>query len=410
LGDQQLLILAQILADAGLKDRMWKLKSILGRIDRISAAFAPDRKNSSKSRVFVRVSGLINHERIVDWFRHEYPGVKIQEHPGFRGDSITLISSSQPIVPAAALVNDSDLLLARYVGPAEKNVDIVEQVLEVRASRRAMAGPAYRRLWRQVPRHAWAVIMGEVPEPMRRLLTSKAMPFRVLPDTVVLTLQGDKTTEVRFAGTFTNAEKARSFADNIRSFQKLGITFVRNPPAPLKFTLGTSYLLVEALQTLKVETAGDRVTGEMQVRDQARDALTDALRGVPLSAVRSLLPPLDKLFGSARTSAKERLAVLKELAAQTEQGHASGAVPFEQVLEAKLQVRRAELDLCESDKELVKVHEKIVTLLKEMEKGLDQGYREGAVPRSVLLKAKADRLEAETALEQAKAKAATPAR
>ena len=105
---------------------------------------------------------------------------------------------------------------------------------------------------------------------------------------------------------------------------------------------------------------------------------------------------------------KERLATLKEIAAESENVFRHGRCPPEDVWQAKLLVLRAELELCDSDRERVAVHEKIVTLAKETEEMQTLRYKAARLSHSDLLTAKANRLEAEVALERAKAKASAP--
>lgn len=100
---------------------------------------------------------------------------------------------------------------------------------------------------------------------------------------------------------------------------------------------------------------------------------------------------------------KERLDTLKEIAAQTEKGFKGGQVPMGRVLEANQAVLRAELELCESDRDRVAVLEKIVKAAREREEFVAK-QASSAVPARDVLKAKADRLEAEIALERAKQK------
>jgi outer membrane protein TolC len=76
-------------------------------------------------------------------------------------------------------------------------------------------------------------------------------------------------------------------------------------------------------------------------------------------------------------------------------------------VEARRRLFKAELELCESDKERVAVHEKIVQLEKESEKVVEKRVEAGRVPTYELLAARVNRLEAEIALERAKAKLAT---
>src|SRR5262245_50040827 len=61
---------------------------------------------------------------------------------------------------------------------------------------------------------------------------------------------------------------------------------------------------------------------------------------------------------------KEKLSILKEVAAELEKAAASGQVSVEQTLQATEAVLRAELDLCESDKERIPILEKLVAAAK----------------------------------------------
>src|SRR5262249_23685308 len=101
---------------------------------------------------------------------------------------------------------------------------------------------------------------------------------------------------------------------------------------------------------------------------------------------------------------KERLTVLSQLAKQTEADYATGKVPFDRLHQARLAVLNAKLDLSESDKERFAILEEGVALAKGYEETTTQLYKNGKVPTSDPLMAKASRLETQIALEQAKAK------
>src|SRR5262249_38599778 len=61
-----------------------------------------------------------------------------------------------------------------------------------------------------------------------------------------------------------------------------------------------------------------------------------------------------------QTLLKERLATLREIAHELEQSNKqSGKTAPEDVVQAKLQVLKAELELCETEREQVTVHERI---------------------------------------------------
>ena len=111
------------------------------------------------------------------------------------------------------------------------------------------------------------------------------------------------------------------------------------------------------------------------------------------------------LTASERKRARDRIKALKELEAVQEASFDIGRVTFDQVLAAKREVDRAELDLCESDMERVKIHETIVDLTQDQIEILEAQFQSGAIQYVDVLKAKADLQEALTNLARAKAKA-----
>lgn len=82
----------------------------------------------------------------------------------------------------------------------------------------------------------------------------------------------------------------------------------------------------------------------------------------------------------------------------------AGRVSFDLLEHAQKALLLAELELCDSDKERVAVLEKVVALTKEFEKNAIQRYKDGTVPQADALMAAVNRLEAEIALERAKAR------
>jgi WD40 repeat protein/predicted Ser/Thr protein kinase len=108
-----------------------------------------------------------------------------------------------------------------------------------------------------------------------------------------------------------------------------------------------------------------------------------------------------------RATLQQRVAKLQEIAAAKERLFDVGRLTIQEFLPAKLAVLNAKLELAESDKERIAIHEKIVAYSKEIEQAIDRLYQIGRITKPELLKAEQKRLEAEAALEQAKAKAAT---
>jgi outer membrane protein TolC len=101
---------------------------------------------------------------------------------------------------------------------------------------------------------------------------------------------------------------------------------------------------------------------------------------------------------------KERLATPKAVVKATTQDYLTGKVSFDRVYQATKSLLNAELEFAETKKERIAVLEKIVALAKESEKSAVLRYKAGTVPHSDALLATAGRLDAEIALERAKAK------
>jgi outer membrane protein TolC len=78
--------------------------------------------------------------------------------------------------------------------------------------------------------------------------------------------------------------------------------------------------------------------------------------------------------------------------------------PIEEVVQAKLQVLEAELELADSDRERVRIHEGILALARDMEKIAQDRFKAQTLARREVLKAKANRLKAEIGLERARAR------
>jgi len=101
----------------------------------------------------------------------------------------------------------------------------------------------------------------------------------------------------------------------------------------------------------------------------------------------------------------ERLATAKEFAKQVKMRFDNLQGTIDQLVEANRMLADAELDLCDSDKDKIAVLERFVATTKETEKRAAQLVRSGQALTSTELKARMERLQAEIALERAKATA-----
>jgi outer membrane protein TolC len=82
----------------------------------------------------------------------------------------------------------------------------------------------------------------------------------------------------------------------------------------------------------------------------------------------------------------------------------NGDVSFDEVLEAKLLVLKAELEIAEKQSDRIALYQNIVDELQQYEQWAAAQVQSGRGTPASLLKIKARRLEAEIRLEQAKVK------
>jgi hypothetical protein len=134
-------LLAGSLSDRARKE-LYALAEVLGnvRVDRISFALMPPPKEC-KARAFIRITGLLERKRLLDFIRADRPEARVKQEQGPRGELITLISTG-PEGPAAALVGDTDLLIAAtgfLASGSEQGkldpVEVLRKALRVRAGR-----------------------------------------------------------------------------------------------------------------------------------------------------------------------------------------------------------------------------------------------------------------------------------
>jgi hypothetical protein len=101
---------------------------------------------------------------------------------------------------------------------------------------------------------------------------------------------------------------------------------------------------------------------------------------------------------------KQRLTVLMEATAEIKSTYLAGRTSVDRLQAALRDQYEAELDLCETDKDRLKVLEEILKLAGESEQSLDKRYKAGDLPKSELLAAKAATLQAAISVEKLKAK------
>jgi hypothetical protein len=122
---------------------------------------------------------------------------------------------------------------------------------------------------------------------------------------------------------------------------------------------------------------------------------------VPLRAADPV-PPVPRA-SSIKDLKKEHLAVVRENLELATKAYSTGGGTFADVQEATHLVLKAEFEQCGSGSESIAVLEKFIVELKKQEERAGELVKAGQLSRNMVLKARADRLNAEILLEQTKA-------
>lgn len=98
---------------------------------------------------------------------------------------------------------------------------------------------------------------------------------------------------------------------------------------------------------------------------------------------------------------KKRLVIATEIHMERMKALKGGQFEFNRVLEARAVMLRAQLDLCETKAERIKVHEEIVKTAEELVKVMQRFQKGGQVSQVEVLQAELQLLEAKIGLERA---------
>jgi uncharacterized protein (TIGR03067 family) len=237
------------------------------RIDRIAFAYADDRKVPKNARLFVRVTGQMDHKRVVEFFRKELPDARVREQKGSRGESVTIIDK-EPKAPPIALVGDTDLIFAWYLEPRDKENQqkdepvLIRQMFHVKAKTEPHYRPSDGTSFEEpsifegglfgglnrVPADACGLLLGELPPEVRAGLAGSEPPA---PNLIELRLRPGSPVTLSADVLFDNAKESKAFGvamerwhdDGVGALLQLapGIKLAPEATAALRKTLGNMH-------------------------------------------------------------------------------------------------------------------------------------------------------------------------
>jgi hypothetical protein len=260
------------------KNEVYKFAEEVGnlRLDRLSFAFSPDPNQSENSRIYVRLTGRGNHQRLRSFIQKSMPKAAVKEEKAIKEGALSLIGAAGES-PAFALVGNSDLLMCGYEGNHGNHLEVIQDVLDVLAGKRpsVVTGPVAAEL-KGIPPLASGFLLGEIPDEIRKDL-GRGLPVKVLPASMVAHVTRGKEIVAHFQGKMASAEEAKALADSFSQMKQMGIAALKDPPPGIKITPKTAEKLTALLETLKVEAKDFTVTGGIKISAEAVQAIWELI-------------------------------------------------------------------------------------------------------------------------------------
>lgn len=236
------------------------------RLDRISFAYAVDPEKPNQKRIFIRVTGLGDHQRFLAFLRETLPNAAVKEEKGPRGEPISIVSTDKR-PPAFALFGDTEIAMAGDENTQGDHAVILRQLMEVRSGNKpnVLTGALAARL-KDVPARASAMFAGDLPNDMRQQM-SRGLPFPV-PRAVVAQVTRAKVLAVHVTGIAADADEAKKTAEILNGLKQQGLDKLKEVPAE-EVKPAQLAVIRKTLEGVKIEADGANIKGNMEIGTDA---------------------------------------------------------------------------------------------------------------------------------------------
>jgi hypothetical protein len=263
---------------AQAREEMYKFAEDVGNVhlDRASFAYSPDPNQKDNSRIYMRLTGRGDRKRLTEFIKKNLQKHTVKDEVTPQGETITVFSSEKE-APNFAIVGDTDLIVAGYEGNQAKHVEVVQEMLEVRAGKKPslVAGPPSGDL-KDVPANASGMLIGELPEEIRKGMTN-GTPFRAFPNTVAMDLTKGTDLVFRFRGSLSSALDAKSFCESVAQLKQMAVEGLKKPPPNLKLKPKTLQLLIKTVEDIKAEAKDTTVTSTVTISRAVLEAVNELI-------------------------------------------------------------------------------------------------------------------------------------
>ena len=272
-------LLLKLLTRPQDKEEFYKFVDGVGniRLDRVSFGYGPDPQDTHKGRNYVRFTGLADRKSMTGLLKKSFPDAKVEFKRGPKGRLMTVISSEKR-PPAFALIGDTDMLMCGHENN-ENSLEVLEEALDVQAGNKAsiLKGTHGAQL-KKVPAEAVGVLMGAVPEELRRgMVRDPKAPFKALPKRIVVVMTRTKSINIDWHGPMADADQAKEFAENVAELKKMGIAGLKQLPPQLKIKPEQIKVLTKTLQAIWTEAKDDTVSGGVEITQEMVKVANDLM-------------------------------------------------------------------------------------------------------------------------------------
>jgi hypothetical protein len=246
-----------------------------------------------KWRTYLHLKGKADPKLIAAVIAGLIPNGQLQEEKDAKGMPVRIVTAPN-VPPAFAFVGDTDLLMAGYGRTESDHLELLRQMLKVRAEGKGsvLAGHLADALKRVSPK-AFALVVGALSEEARRDFgRGLSVPLPVPNHIHLEATRSDQAIGLSLACTYETEDRAKEFVDGLAKVNKQAIGALEKIPAD-KLPAETNKLLQTTLKSFRIDLNGKTATLHSQVS-------AELLKKLPELLIRTITlepgpPPIRKI-------------------------------------------------------------------------------------------------------------------
>jgi hypothetical protein len=261
------------------------------RVERFAIGIVDSPGKKDKMKIFMRITGKANQDWLIDAFQG-FGGRQQAKRIKDANDTPITLMQDRNRSPILGLVGNSDILIIGYAGGGDNPDGLVDEVLEVRAKKKAnpTAGVLKDRL-AKVPDKAVGLFVGNIPEDAKR-------EFRFIdpiPQNITAFVERTKEgLDVQATSSMSGVDEADKLVRKVADLRKQGIEEVKKamqmprrpgePPLPFQS-------MINVLESLQVNSKEGTVRVRVVVPESFIREMTNTLMLFGARAGPDLPPP-----------------------------------------------------------------------------------------------------------------------